>query len=187
MLGSTRATARKDGPHLPDRATKLLAILGVAVVIAASAPSSHARHGIAPRRVGPIVTIVSGTDWNLVGWRTAGGGFCFAYGAPGAGGNGCTTLPRVTLPRPLVYGGAFPDRWRIVGLASAAVTRVELQLPSGRVITAKRSVLPQVLHAHLSAYVLEFRLKAGRRASVMPTLSLRAYAATGVTIGRLVI
>jgi hypothetical protein len=151
------------------------------------AAGAEARGRVEPKRASPIVTIVKGSDWNLVSWRDVHGGLCFAYGAPGAAGNGCSPLPTRILTPPLVYAGAFPDRWRVVGLTSAAVPRVELRLPNGRVVAARSSALPDRLHAQLRFYVLKFRLKPGPPSRAMPRLTLHAYDSTGRVAGSLVI
>lgn len=88
-------------------------------------------------RIGPIVTVFSGSDWNLVAWKST-KGICTSYGAPGVGGSGCTRLPAV----PVTLDGAdglSRTRSRIFGNVSTAVARVELKVPGGGSFAARLS------------------------------------------------
>ncbi len=166
-----------------------LAAAGLAVAIGASLPASRAALRAQPRRLGPIVTVVTGADWNLVAWRSAGGGFCYSYGAPGEAGSGCTPLPKARFPGPLVDGGAFPDHWRLLGLVSGVVRRVELRVPGRPPTTVRTRLVPPALHTRLRFYVLEFRLKrtlvpAGKRSRGNELLPLLAYDEHGRLVGR---
>jgi hypothetical protein len=147
-----------------------LAVLAAAGVASAAPPA----------RVGPIVTVVAGPDWNLVAWRSA-AGLCFSYGAPGSAGNGCLGLPKRPLPFPLVFAGSFPDRYRIVGLAGPGVARVAFVRSSGRAAAAGTRAVPSALRTQLRVYALELRSRGPAHGSLVGYDALgRAIARTAV-------
>lgn len=96
-----------------------------------------------PGRTGPIVTVLSGPDWNFVAWKST-NGICTSYGGPGASGSGCSNLPRAVVALDSVEG--LPrSRARIIGNASARVSRVEVIVGGRRPFVARLSrSLPQL-------------------------------------------
>jgi hypothetical protein len=97
--------------------------------------------------------------------------------------NGCNPLPKKALPAPLVDGGAFPDHWRLVGLTSGRVSRVELRFPSGHTIATGTEFVPRALNTHLRFYVLEFRLNRKPGPGTRGALTLLAYDRYGKIVG----
>jgi hypothetical protein len=133
-----------------------------------------------PGRTGPIVTVFSGRDWDLVAWKST-KGICTSYGAPGVSGSGCSPLPR----RPLAMdfgGGVSRSQGRIIGTVSARVVRVEVRLPGGRSFRARISRrLPELgttRRFFLAEGPLSFVLNHETR------FTLLAYDANGHVVGR---
>ena len=108
------------------------------------------------RAAGPWKIVAAGADWNLVLRPGTPGRLCDSYGAPGWAENGCFAVPAELLPIPLIMGGAYPDRDRIVGLSSTQVARVSLVLATGLHVSARTHEV-KVGGARFGVYTLDFR------------------------------
>jgi hypothetical protein len=107
----------------------------------AAGPSRVEVNSYPPGRTSPIVTVYSGSDWNIVAWMSH-KGLCISYGAPGAAGNGCEgTQPAiinlwggvVALKRPFTISTVSgEERGGLYGTVSGKVATLVLKLASGR-------------------------------------------------------
>jgi hypothetical protein len=195
--GSWEDVARRAGLRPPRRRrTALFVAAGTATVVLGLGTAASAAfgwrvspfyawvHTYPPGRTGPIVTVFSGLDWNLVAWKST-KGICTSYGAAGAGGSGCSPLPRVPIELDEIDDVSRKES-RIIGTISAEVTRIVVRDQRGGSFRAVVSrPLPQ-LGTTRRFFVAEvpigfvFDSRTGR----LPRFRLDAYDSSGRLLGR---
>src|SRR6266511_798445 len=110
------------------------------------------------RSVGGTAEIARGEDWSLTAWKTA-DGLCLAHARPDGG------LARVRGRVPsdpsscvvVVHGIPATSKGRcglLAGLVLAAVSRVEVQLHDGTILSTDTLPVPATLNADLRTFVI---------------------------------
>lgn len=193
--GSWREVVRRAGLR-PRRRRAALRLAAAAATLVALGTAANAAFGwkvspfwlwvstYPPGRTGPIVTVFSGPDWNLVAWKST-KGVCTSYGAPGVGGSGCRRLPKVPIALEEV-AGVDRSSSRIIGNVSAEVTRVLVRDSHGRSFRARLSRRLPELRTRRRFFLGDvpepFAFDA--RTDRFPQFTLLAYDARGRVIGR---
>ena len=119
-----------------------------------------ARAPAAYRPAGARVEIARGEDWSFMAWRTT-NGFCVAHARPG-GGSGRTVgrIPGANAGVPnvvAIFGTPATSRNQrglIGGLVVAAVSRVEVELRDGTIMSAETVPAPAALSSDLRTFLI---------------------------------
>ena len=132
----------------------------------------HARAPDDPRRIGPLVEIVSAADWALFAWRSK-VGICIDFAIPGNSPFVCG-LPVRGQTAGAESSGAGPPTHAIaafeighrlaggegkmttIGLAAGDVARAEIELSDGRVLDAPLYDAPAELDVPLRFFIVRF-------------------------------
>ena len=155
------------------RSGSAVLLVSVAAVLAASASARQAEDAGTSKRIGPIVTVASGSNWTLRAWRST-NGLCVAYRPP-AGVNVC----HVRLPP---HGSLFSllgNRGKprlVIGAIAPTVVRVEVKDRRGHFSTRIYKP-PRALKTRLNFF------RALVRAGSPPRWQIVAYAEEGRQVG----
>jgi hypothetical protein len=146
-------------------------------------------------RVGPRVEVERGIDWSFMAWKSPKDGACVGYAAGDATNwsRGCGPAPDradrdphtpdylITLGYvPTASDGAADSRGAIYGAVTPEVSRVEIELADGRVLTA-RAVDVGTLGADARFFLVRDRLPP---AEGIPVVAITSYGADGTQLER---
>jgi hypothetical protein len=139
----------------------------------------------AMRPTGPRVEVARGDDWSFMVWKSA-GGFCVSYARLGGGSSrSCGRVPGaqgkasaclvVTLGTP---APARDGRGAICGLVTAAVSRIEIELTNGDVVSTQTLPATEVLGTDLRPFLIRTVFPEGPYGPGHPPM-IRAYTSVG--------
>ena len=150
-----------------------LAICAVAVLILSSTAAQGADSAVY-KRVGPIVTIASGSDWSLTAWRNT-DGLCIRYRPTPSGGGTCHVQmpPRSSL---FAYLRRREHETHVIGVIARNVVRVQVK-ERGRSYSTRIYEPPQELMTRLRFFRALVRTGSPSRWQVL------AYNKTGQQVG----
>jgi hypothetical protein len=133
--------------------TRAVAVSTASMAIAVAfscTPAVEARDAAPPKRIGPVVTIASGSGWKLTGWRSS-AGIALAYRAPKDSGTMYRIAPRygTSLSTWLSPTGSLGKWTRVIGVVTPNAARVEVTSSNGRGFTTHLYRAPPSLKTSL--------------------------------------
>jgi hypothetical protein len=150
----------------------------------------------AMRAKGARVEVTRGDDWSFMAWRSA-EGYCVAYASTGLGNSkrSCGRVPQEAggMSRYLVATlgvlGTNDSPAAFVGLIMPEVSRIEIELAGGRVISTDTREAPTELDTSLRTFLIRTQLREGpiRIGSGPRVRAYSSFAADGKLLERLTI
>jgi len=124
----------------------ILLMLGAIVALSMGTSTSQGSNAELAKRIGPIVTVASGSGWSLRAWQSS-SGLCVSY-RPLAGGDFC----HVRLPRGsslFTFVRDLGGRTLVIGAIARNVARVKVKDRKGRSLWARIFEPPRSLNTRL--------------------------------------